>query len=224
VQATISVIVLSSESLHFFVHKRIVRDRDAGVLIYASIFPRRNCPYDKRAYNALRTYNCEPREHLPFRDKQDQTFDALGNLAEQNIPSYNSTLQYLHDEQGAELGFAQAQSAGWTWIPLPGGATAVYVGGNLQNYWHSDWLGSVRFGSTPGRGMFSDRAFAPFGEPYASAGNTAQSVAGLLQNLFPDLFETPNREYHPTQGRWIIPGEAGGTPALYTTLPAAHRL
>jgi len=139
----------------------------------------------------------------------NQTFDALGNLAEQNIPSYNYTAQYLQDENGRELGFAQAQSAGWTWIPLPGGATAIYAGGTIQNYWHSDWQGSARFGSTPGRGMFSDRAFAPFGEPYASAGNTAQSYAGLLQNLTPDLFDTPNREYHPTQGRWIRPDPAG---------------
>jgi len=139
----------------------------------------------------------------------NQTFDALGNLAEQNIPSYNYTAEYLQDENGRELGFAQAQSAGWTWIPLPGGATAIYAGGTIQNYWHSDWQGSARFGSTPGRGMFSDRAFAPFGEPYASAGNTAQSYAGLLQNLTPDLFDTPNREYHPTQGRWIRPDPAG---------------
>jgi RHS repeat-associated protein len=171
--------------------------------------------------DTFHTYQWDPQGHAigigsPYQS--NQTFDALGNLAEQNIPSDNYTAQYLYDEHGAELGFARAQSAGWTWIPLPGGATAVYVGGNLQNYWHSDWLASARFGSTPGRGMFSDRAFAPFGEPYASAGNTSQSYAGLLQNLVPDLFETPNREYHPTQGRWITP-DPGGSAAVDPTNP-----
>jgi RHS repeat-associated protein len=141
--------------------------------------------------------------------QSNQTFDALGNLVEQNIPSDNWTAQYLHDEHGAELGFAHAQAAGWTWIRLPGGATAIYVGGSLQNYWHADWMGSARFGSTPSQGMFSDRAFAPYGEPYASAGSSYQSFAGLLQNLSADLFDTPNREYHPTQGRWISPDPAG---------------
>jgi RHS repeat-associated protein len=131
-------------------------------------------------------------------------------MAEQtNLPSFNWTAQYLRDEQGKELGWAQAQSAGETWIPLPGGATAIYAGGSLQNYWHSDWLGSARFGSTPGRTMFSDQAYAPFGEPYASAGNTAESFASLLQNLFSDLYDTQFREYHPTQGRWITPDPAG---------------
>jgi RHS repeat-associated protein len=147
--------------------------------------------------------------------QSNQTFDALGNLAEQNIPSSSWTAQFLYDEKGKELGYAKAQSAGWTWVPLPGGATAIYAGGNLQNYWHADWLGSSRLGSTPNRTLFSDQAFAPFGEPYAVSGNTTQSFATMLQNLVPDLFETPVREYHPMQGRWISPDPMRGTGNKY---------
>jgi RHS repeat-associated protein len=36
-----------------------------------------------------------------------------------------------------------------------------------------------------------------------------QSFAGLTQNLVPDEYETPNREYNPTQGRWITPDPSG---------------
>jgi RHS repeat-associated protein len=166
--------------------------------------------------DTFHTYQWDPNGHALVVTSPSysstQTFDAMGNMAEQtNLPSFNWTAQYLRDEQGKELGWAQAQSAGETWIPLPGGATAVYVGSSLQNYWHADWLGSARFGSTPGRTLWSDQAYAPFGEPYAATGSGSdnQSFAGLLQNLFPDLYDTQNREYHPTQGRWITPDPAG---------------
>jgi RHS repeat-associated protein len=75
-------------------------------------------------------------------------------------------------------------------------------------YKHSDWLGSVRFSSTPARTLNYDVAFAPFGEPYAS-GHIGNIFAAMTQVVTGDEYETPNREYHTTQGRWISPDPAG---------------
>ena len=118
--------------------------------------------------------------------------------------------QYLYDETGGgALADSQAQGYAFAQIPLPGGAMANYSGGALSTYLHADWLGSIRFVSTPGRGMYSDLARAPFGEEYALKGAPYEPFAGMLQQLQGDLFDTHYREYHPTQGRWITPDPAG---------------
>jgi hypothetical protein len=50
-------------------------------------------------------------------------------------------------------------------VPVPGGATAVYTSSGLAYYRHSDWLGSSRFASTPTtRTKYFDVAYAPYGE------------------------------------------------------------
>lgn len=93
-------------------------------------------------------------------------------------------------------------------IPLPGRATAVYTSSGLSYYRHPDWLGSARFGSTPSRTMYSDVAYAPFGEPYAQAGATDLSFTGINQDTDSDSFDFPARQYS-TQGRWSSPDPAG---------------
>ncbi len=93
-------------------------------------------------------------------------------------------------------------------IPLPGRATAVYTSSGLSYYRHPDWLGSARFGSTPSRTMYSDVAYAPFGEPYAQAGATDLSFTGINQDTDSDSFDFPARQYS-TQGRWASPDPAG---------------
>ena len=69
------------------------------------------------------------------------------------------------------------QTLSKAFVPLPGGGTAVYTSSGLAYYRHSDWLGSSRFASTPSRTMYSDVAYAPFGETYAQAGTTDPSFA-----------------------------------------------
>ncbi len=54
---------------------------------------------------------------------------------------------------------------------MPGGAE-LFENSGSRNFYHKDWLGSVRFQSTMGsRGVNVDRAFAPFGETYAGVTN-----------------------------------------------------
>ena len=47
---------------------------------------------------------------------------------------------------------------------------AIYSGGTLSYFRHTDWLGSVRLGSNTNRQMQFSLAYAPFGETYSEAG------------------------------------------------------
>ncbi len=79
-------------------------------------------------------------------------------------------------------------------------------------FWHKDWLGSVRLSSSVlNRTYYFDRAFAPTGEMYKNFGNTTGlNFTGNTQDSFAGLlFDTPNRELHPGEGRWLSPDPAG---------------
>jgi RHS repeat-associated protein len=93
-------------------------------------------------------------------------------------------------------------------VPLAGGAVAVYTSSELAYYRHSDWLGSSRFASTPTRTMYSDGAYAPFGEPYADSGTSDLSFTGMNQDTVSGLYDFAAREY-ATQGRWPSPDPSG---------------
>jgi hypothetical protein len=68
-----------------------------------------------------------------------------------SVNYYSDLRSTIYDADGSLLAEGFAQSAANAFIRLPGGATARFSDGSLQNYWHADWLGSARFGSTPGR-------------------------------------------------------------------------
>ena len=98
------------------------------------------------------------------------------------------------------------------YIPLPGGAQAVYNTTGLLFYNHVDWLGTSRLATTPSRTVNFDQAYAPYGESYESnisPSDPPLEFAGLFKHTGTGYFDTPNREYHPVQGRWISPDPAG---------------
>ena len=94
-------------------------------------------------------------------------------------------------------------------MPLSGQSLAVYNSSGLAYYRHPDWLGSSRFASTPGRALYFDGAYAPFGENYAETGTTDLSFTGMNQDTVSNLFDFPAREYNPVHGRWPSPDPAG---------------
>jgi RHS repeat-associated protein len=57
-------------------------------------------------------------------------------------------------------------------------------------------------------GRFSDDAYAPFGEPYATSGSTDFSFTGQRQDTVAGLYDFLAREYS-YQGRWSSPDPAG---------------
>jgi RHS repeat-associated protein len=99
-------------------------------------------------------------------------------------------------------------------VPLSGGATAVYNSNGLAYYRHAEWLGSVRFASTASRAMYYDGAYAPYGENYAETGTADRVFAGMGQDTVSSssypLYDAMYREYHPIWGRWLSPDPLGG--------------
>src|SRR5664280_3760807 len=67
-------------------------------------------------------------------------------------------------------------------VPLLGGAQAVYNGSGLQYYRHSDWLGSSRLAVKPDRTVYFDGAYAPFGEDYNDNGTFLKDLSFTGQN------------------------------------------
>jgi RHS repeat-associated protein len=138
------------------------------------------------------------------------TYDALGRMAEQNRSG--SYTQIVYAPTGQKLALMSASTLQKAFIPLPGNAQAVYASSGLSYYRHSDWLGSSRFASSPSRAMYSDTAYAPFGEPYAQAGTTDLSYTGQNQDTVAGgligPYDFPAREYGP-QGRWASPDPSG---------------
>ena len=145
------------------------------------------------------------------------TYDALDREVELN--SSGSYTQLVYGPLG-RVATMNGQTAVAAFSALPGGATLVTSASGWPYYEHSDWLGTARlesqFNATLGNGpdaVSYDRAFAPFGEVYAQFGTSQRlQFTGDLQAIGSSgLFDTPNRELQPNQGRWISPDPSGLT-------------
>jgi YD repeat-containing protein len=88
-----------------------------------------------------------------------QTYDALGRVVEQDkgsacTTSPTSSTEIVYDPSGAKLALMNGSSLVKAFVPLPGGAEAVYNSSGLQYYRHADWLGSSRLATTSSRTLY----------------------------------------------------------------------
>src|SRR5579859_6277967 len=145
------------------------------------------------------------------------TYDALGRMVEQarggTCANPGTTYQQIvYGPGGSKLALMNGQTLSKAFVPLPGGATAVYTSTGLAYYRHSDHLGSSRLATTPARTPYYTGAYAPFGENYAENGNTDRSFTGQNQDTIGGIAPLDDfmfREHTPNQGRWISPDPAG---------------
>jgi RHS repeat-associated protein len=139
-------------------------------------------------------------------------YDAFGREVERGVNgAYNEVMYTPVGKTAIMNGETTTVNA---YFPLPGGATYYQSGsaGGSQYFWHKDWQGSARLSSSiTNRTAYFDRAFAPFGESYGNIGNTAGlDFTGDTQDSFAGLlYDTPGRELHPGQGRWLSPDPSG---------------
>jgi RHS repeat-associated protein len=138
-------------------------------------------------------------------------YDALGRRVEQTNSS--GTREILYGPNGSKLALMSGQTSVEAFIPLAGGATAVYSNGTLGWYRHPDWLGSSRIGSYPTKQQNpyydGEASYSPFGESPAETGNIDHNFTGQNQDLTSILYDFQAREYNPGEGRWISPDPAG---------------
>ena len=135
------------------------------------------------------------------------TYDAFDRMVEQSVSGTNSEIVY--SPGGVKLALMSSTTLTKAFVPLTGGATAVYNSSGLAYYRHTDHLGSSRFASTPSQTLYADYAYAPFGEPYASSGAIDPSFTGKNQDTTAGLYDFLYREHDPNQTRWSSPDPAG---------------
>lgn len=135
------------------------------------------------------------------------TYDAFGQMVEKNVAGTFSEVLYSPLGKTAVMNGTSIINV---YLPLPGGETFRMVPGD-QNFWHADWLGSIRLASSRlNRTVIFDRAFAPYGEVYKNfAATDGNNFTGDTQDLIAGTYDTVNRELNPSQGRWLSPDPAG---------------
>jgi RHS repeat-associated protein len=157
--------------------------------------------------DSAHTYTWDANGRPVSIDTVNVTYDAFDRMAEQNRSG--SYTEVVYAPSGFKLALMSGQTLQKAFVPLPSGAKAVYTATGLSYYRHPDWLGSSRLASTPSRTIYADVAYAPFGESYSSSGTGDLSFTGQNQDTVSGLYDFPQREYSPTQGRWISPDPLG---------------
>jgi len=148
-------------------------------------------------------------------------------MVEQNRSG--SYTQIVYGPGGGKLALMNGQSLNKAFVPLSGGATAVYNASGLAYYRHSDWLGSSRIASlaTGSSRLSYDGAYAPYGENYAESGTQDRNFTGMNQDTISTgpypLYDGLYREYHPAWGRWLSPDPAGLAAASPANPQSWHR-
>ncbi len=140
-------------------------------------------------------------------------YDAFGRMVENG----NGGNEFAYAPGGTYLlGSMQGQVLLGAFIPLPGGAIALYNTGGLAQYNHADWLGSARLFSNASRVAIPAMSDAPFGEGYAGGQGYVQFTSNGnaftvydTENQSGSLTDFTYRRYSPVQGRWIAPDPAG---------------
>jgi RHS repeat-associated protein len=145
------------------------------------------------------------------------TYDAFDRLVEASA----GPTQFLYLPGGTQPFTTMSNYKTYlkAFAPAPGGAMILTPNGEegaISYHRHTDWLGSSRFATTPSETVYSDGAYAPFGEPYAPSGTTdlvfggnAQDASAVEGATAGDAYDTLNRKYSAVQGRWISPDPAG---------------
>ena len=139
-----------------------------------------------------------------------------GNGVPQDYREALNSTEIVYSPSGSKLALMNGSSLIKAFVPLPGGAEAVYNSSGLQYYRHADWLGTSRLVTTSSRTLYYSGAYAPFGENYAPLGTQDLSFTGQNQDTEPSgaggaggLYDFLYREHSPVQGRWLSPDPAG---------------
>jgi RHS repeat-associated protein len=150
-------------------------------------------------------YGWDAENRLVSVDGSAITTDALGRIVEEPKG------ELLYAPGIGKVGVFTGQTIQlFANLPLPGGAQAVYSGGNLSHYNHPDWQGNSRIATTPTQTLFVQNEYTPFGAPYAKASRCCDlEFNSSSQDTDSGEYSATYRELHPVQGRWIQPDPAG---------------
>ena len=167
--------------------------------------------YGNLINDGAHTYSWDPNwGNMAGVDSTTLTFDGLGRMVEKKDGT--TYTQILYGPTGEKLAIMNGATLQKAFIPLLGGAQAIYNTSGLSSYRHVDWLGSNRLTTSAiTRYALSDTAYAPFGETYnlLSSDKSYFSFTGQNQDTAGGIYNFLFREQSPVQGRWLSPDPAG---------------
>src|SRR5437867_10812198 len=132
--------------------------------------------------DGFHTYTWDADANMRTVDSTSVTFDALDRPVEK--AGGTTYTQFVYSPMGGKLALMNGQTLSKAFVPLPGGGSAVYISGpTLSYYRHADWLGSSRLASTPSRTIYSETAYAPFGETYLTSCTADPEFSGMNQDI-----------------------------------------
>jgi RHS repeat-associated protein len=165
------------------------------------------------------------------------TYDAAGNITNDGSHTYSydaegrvlkvdggTTNTYVYNSRGMRAALAGAENlfdlnGNIVSVVTPGTATLAYnrytVGGRLlaanlsgtTDFYHQDWLGGIRAGSSLSGSLIDSCTNLPFGDGTNNCG--LWYFAGLMSDPWDTLNTSATRSQSPTSGRWLTPDPAG---------------
>jgi RHS repeat-associated protein len=135
-----------------------------------------------------------------------------------------TTKTYVYNSRGMRAGLAGAENlfdlnGNIVSVVTPGTATLAYnrytVGGRLlaanlsgtTDFYHQDWLGGIRAGSSLSGSLIDSCTNLPFGDGTNNCG--LWYFAGLMSDPWDTLNTSATRSQSSTSGRWLTPDPAG---------------
>jgi RHS repeat-associated protein len=135
-----------------------------------------------------------------------------------------TTNTYVYNSRGMRAGLAGGENlfdlnGNIVSVVTPGTATLAYnrytVGGRLlaanlsgtTDFYHQDWLGGIRAGSSLSGSLLDSCTNLPFGDGTNNCG--LWYFAGLMSDPWDTLNTSATRSQSPTSGRWLTPDPAG---------------
>jgi RHS repeat-associated protein len=154
------------------------------------------------------SYDAEGRPSKVNNPTQTLTyFDALGRAVDQTRAGVYT--QIVYSPSGAKFAFMHSTTLIKYIDSMVAGMAAVHNGDGTGYFQHSDWLGSSRLAVRGDGTVPYDRAYAPFGEPYAETATTNRDFTGPTEDTAAGVYDFLFRQQSQSQGRWLVPDPAG---------------
>lgn len=168
------------------------------------------------------TYQWDGFNRMSTIDSNTMTYDALGEVVEVANGSAYTVFEYT--PIGSKIIWNESNQ--WTHghLPMPGGTSLDWTPSATYIH-HKDWLGSSRLTTAAGV-VYTDKAFGAYGEDTAQDFGAATNFnyTGDFQDIETAVYDTPNREYMPYQGRWpsVDPVHSGWNAYAYAPNPISE--
>jgi RHS repeat-associated protein len=164
------------------------------------------------------TYTWDGFNKMLTMDGNTMTYDAFGRIVE--VAAGGAYTQHWYSPVGTVV-LMNGSTMVKAHLPMPGRLAADWTpAGTYIN--HKDFIGTTRW-TTQAGAVYSDQALGPYGENTAQqyGASTESNYTSMTSDIETNVFDTPAREYMPSQSRWpnVDPAHASWNGYAYVSNP-----